>query len=293
MENPGYLGARAAFQSAKTNLIGVPLDDDGFDLTWASTHSPPAKVAFVTPSHQYPLGITMSLRRRLALLEWAHENDSWIIEDDYDSEYRYAGRPLSSLQGLDRHNRVIYIGTFSKTMYPSLRLGYLVVPKPLIQAFITAKAQADQHSPLVDQAVLTDFINEGHFGRHLRRMRSLYAHRQSVLLSAVKKYFSNSPDRLIIQANQAGLHVVGLLPETTYRHVNNKSPNTPIDQIILADVKAAGISTLPLSLYYLHNKPEYPMIKNPLCGFLLGYSGYADSQIMQGVAALKQVLINI
>ena len=292
MENPGYLGARAAFQSAKAHLIGVPLDEEGLDLTWATTHSAPAKVAFVTPSHQYPLGITMSLRRRLALLDWANEHDSWIIEDDYDSEYRYAGRPLSSLQGLDRHDRVIYIGTFSKTMYPSLRLGYLVVPRSLIPAFITAKAQADQHSPLVDQAVLTDFINEGHFGRHLRRMRSLYAHRQSVLLSAVQKQFAKTPDRLTIQANQAGLHVVGVLPESTYAHLvgSTLAKDTPIDQVILASVKAAGISTLPLSLYYLHNQSSYPAIKNPLCGFLLGYSGYSDTQIQHGVATLQRVL---
>lgn len=148
--------------------------------------APDARLAYVTPSHQYPLGVTMSLARRLALLEWAERARAWVLEDDYDSEYRYAGRPLASLQGLDRAGRVCYIGTFSKVMFPSLRLGYLVAPPELAAAFAAARTIVDRHAPTVEQAALADFIIEGHFARHIRRMRALYAERQALLVEAAR-----------------------------------------------------------------------------------------------------------
>src|SRR5262249_4356701 len=148
---------------------------------------PDARLAYVAPSHQYPLGVTLSLPRRLALLDWAQRGDAWVVEDDYDSEFRYTGRPLAALQGLDRTGRVLYLGTFSKVLFPALRLGYLVVPPDLVDAFTAARAATDRQAATLTQAVVTDFIDEGHFLRHLRRMRTLYAERQEVLLRAARR----------------------------------------------------------------------------------------------------------
>src|SRR5204863_3642283 len=163
------------------------LDDEGFDLQKARRRSRNVRLVYVTPSHQYPLGVTMSLARRLSLLEWARERGAFVIEDDYDSEFRYAGRPLAALQGLDRDGRVIYLGTFSKVLFPSLRLGYLIVPPDLSAAFARARAAADRFACTLTQAVVADFIAEGHFARHIRRMRTLYAARQEALVRAVRR----------------------------------------------------------------------------------------------------------
>ena len=161
LEDPGYKGAHAAFAGAGANIVSVPLDAEGLDVAEGIRRAPKASLVYVTPSHQFPLGVTMSLSRRLALLEWAREAGAWIIEDDYDSEFRYAGRPLAALQGLDSDGRVIYMGTFSKVMLPSLRMGYLVLPPDVADAFIAARAVSDRHSPSVDQAALAEFITEG------------------------------------------------------------------------------------------------------------------------------------
>ena len=170
-----YSAARAAFKGAGACLVPVRVDDAGLDISDPAASSSNARVAYVTPSHQYPLGVTMSLSRRLALLDWANRTSAWILEDDYDSEYRYVARPLAALQGLDKSGRVIYIGTFSKVLFPSLRLGYMVVPSDLVEPFARARAGVGWCCPFIDQAVLADFISEGHFTRHIRRMRSIYA----------------------------------------------------------------------------------------------------------------------
>ncbi len=154
--------------------VPVPVDEEGLDVETGTKQEADARLACVTPSHQYPLGATMSLSRRLALLDWAERRDVWVIEDDYDSEYRYNGRPLEAFQGLDTGGRVIYVGTFSKVLFPSLRLGYLVVAPDLVESFTAARELADRHSPLIEQAVLARFMSEGHFARHVRRMRKLY-----------------------------------------------------------------------------------------------------------------------
>ena len=177
MEEPGYLGARAALIASGARLVYVPVDEEGLDIAAGTRLDANARLIYVTPSHQFPLGMTMSLPRRLALLEWASRAGAWVMEDDFDSEYRYEGRPIASLQGLDTDGRVVYIGTFSKFLFPSLRLGYIVAPPALVDAFISARAMVGRHSPSVEQAILTDFIEEGHFGRHIRRMRTLYAER--------------------------------------------------------------------------------------------------------------------
>ena len=201
IEEPGYLGARAALAAAGAKLVPVPVDAEGLDVAAGVALQRAAAMAYVSPSHQYPLGVTMSLSRRLALLEWARAAGAWVLEDDYDSEYRYAGRPLAALQGLDGDGRVIYLGTFSKVMLPSLRLGYLVLPPDLVDAFVAARAIADRHSPSVEQAALADFIVDGQLDRHIRRMRMLYAERQAALVDAAKRELAGVLD---VPASDAG-----------------------------------------------------------------------------------------
>ncbi len=210
IENPCYIEAKNLFAATGANVIPVEINEEGFDAAKIPNSGKNAKLIYVTPSHQYPLGVTMSLARRLALLEWAKNQNSWIIEDDYNSEYRYAGRPLASMQGLDKMGRVIYVGTFSKTIFPSLRLGCAVVPPELVEIFTTARALTDVHSSLAEQAILAEFIAEGHFARHLRRMRKLYEMRQSILVDECKRQLS---DFLEIEKNEAGMHLVGWLHE--------------------------------------------------------------------------------
>ena len=171
IEEPGYFGLHRVLTLAGARLVPVPVDDEGLDVAAAIARSPKPRAVFVTPSHQFPLGVTMSASRRLQLLDWARESGAWIVEDDYDSEYRYGNLPIAALQGLDRDARVIYIGTFTKILFPALRLGYLVLPPDLVYAFTQVRYAMDILSPTFFQAVLADFIREGHFARHIRRMR--------------------------------------------------------------------------------------------------------------------------
>jgi GntR family transcriptional regulator/MocR family aminotransferase len=210
VEDPGYPGARGALIAAGIRLAPVPVDAEGLVVRRGAQRAPRARLVYVTPSHQYPLGVTMSLNRRLALLEWASRSGAWILEDDYDSEYRYSGRPLAALQGLDTVGRVIYAGTFSKVLFPALRLGYLVVPPDLVDAFVAARALADRHSPSVTQAALADFIDAGHFARHVRRTRALYAERQAALVGAVRRTLGGL---LEVTPAEAGMHLLGWLPD--------------------------------------------------------------------------------
>ncbi|MEO8128370.1 MAG: PLP-dependent aminotransferase family protein [Bryobacteraceae bacterium] len=268
LEEPGYLGARAAFRSVGANLIPVPVDGEGLMVEVGIERERRARVAYVTPSHQYPIGATMSLCRRLALLEWAHLSNAWILEDDYDSEYRYAGRPLASLQGLDTQGRVIYLGTFSKVLLPSLRLGYLVVPPDLIDAFTRARGHADGHSPLVEQAALAEFIAEGHFARHIRRMRNLYEERQGYLVSALRLELSG-----ILEAapTEAGMNLIGWLPEGVD------------DRVMALKAAEAGIDATPLSQHALE-----PMKRG---GLLLGYAALTKREITLGARKLAKALL--
>jgi len=267
VEDPCYPGAHNTLLSAGAQVISVSVDKEGFDLADALKRSRNARLVYVTPSHQFPLGVTMSLSRRLALLEWAKRSGAFVIEDDYNSEYRYAGRPLASLQGLDKDGRVIYVGTFSKTIFPSLRLGCHVVPKDLTDAFIAARALVDRHSPLLDQAILADFINEGHFARHIRRMRSLYAERQQVLVEAAQRDLKGL---LEVAPAEAGMHLVGWLPKKT----SDKA----------ASEKAAryGVEAAPLSAYSTNPLPRG--------GLVLGYTAVNAKQIRDGVRRLAQAL---
>ena len=186
MEEPGYPGAHQAFESAGVRMVPVPLDGDGLNLKEGLRRSRRAKGAYLTPSHQYPWGTTMSAARRVEMLQWAARAGAWIIEDDYDSEFRFESRPIGALQGIDTSSSVIYVGTFSKVLFPALRLGYVVVPKDLVAAFSAVRDATDIFSSTLYQAVMADFIREGHFARHLRRMRTLYMERRSALVEAIR-----------------------------------------------------------------------------------------------------------
>ncbi len=210
IEDPCYPGIKAALRGALAQIVPVPVDAEGLNVDAGIAAQQNARLAYISPSHQYPLGVTMSLTRRVKLLQWAQANNSWILEDDYDSEFRYAGYPLASVQGLDRVGRVIYVGTFSKVLFPALRIGYLVVPKRLTAAFHAARAHADRGAPVLEQAVLARFISEGHLARHVRRMRTLYMERQEIFVEMAHKFLG---DLLEVEQTDAGLHLVGWLPD--------------------------------------------------------------------------------
>lgn len=267
MEDPGWQAARSAFLAAGATMVPVPIDDDGLDLEAAQRRHAQARLAHVTPSHQFPLGPTMGLVRRLQLLDWAASSGTWILEDDYDSEFRYAGRPLPALQGLDNAGRVIYTGTFSKVLFPALRLGYLVVPEPLVDAFRAAHALSDRHNPSIDQAVLADFLAEGHFNRHLRRIRAAYGERQQLM---VEQLHMRLPDILEVSPDPAGMHLVTWLPPG-------------VDDVAMAEASAAaGVSAPPLSYY---------SIEAPKRGALmLGYTGATRPRIKFGIQQLETAL---
>jgi len=202
VENPGYLGARELFAASGARVHPVAVDADGLVV---SALPPAARLVYVTPSHQFPSGVSMSLARRLELLEWARGRGAVVVEDDYDSEYRYSGAPLPALQGLSATAGVVYVGTFSNVMFPGLRLGYLVLPPDLVEPFQRAKWLADRHSAQLEQAALTDFIREGHLERHIRRMRRVYTRRREVFLDALTRAFG---DRAAVLGDAAGMHLV-------------------------------------------------------------------------------------
>ncbi len=212
IEEPGYRMAGDVLALAGCRLIPVPVDMEGLDVAAGIALCPKARAAFVTPSHQFPLGVTMSASRRLRLLDWAQNSGSWIIEDDYDSEYRYQSMPIASLQGLDANARVIYIGTFSKVLFPSLRLGYVVIPLDLVDHFRTIRRAMDLGPPSFYQDVVADFMNEGHFARHIRRMRVLYRERRSSLVESIKKELD---DIVEILGDEAGMHLAVKLRNRT------------------------------------------------------------------------------
>src|SRR5947209_7969233 len=208
IEEPGYPGAAVVFHAAGAKICPVPVDEEGLDWERGLRRHSRARLVYVTPAHQFPLGVTMSLRRRLALLEWARRSGTLIFEDDYDSEYRYSARPIPALQGLDPSGVVIFAGSFSAVLFPALRLGYLVVPAEMVDVFAAAESVSTHHPPLLEQAVLCDFISEGHFARHIRRMRELYAERLAVLLDGAREKLSGL---LEISHVEAGLETVGWL----------------------------------------------------------------------------------
>jgi GntR family transcriptional regulator/MocR family aminotransferase len=266
-EDPGHQGARTVFMAAGARLIPVPVDCNGLDVAAAEAQCPRARLAYVSPSHQSPLGVTMSIGRRLALLQWASRANAWVIEDDYCSEFRFSGRPLPALQGLDSNQRVIYVGSFSHLLYPSIRVAYVVAPLDLVDAFIAARANTDRHAASFEQAVLADFMSEGHFARHLRRMGVLYAERQEILVRAARQELEGV---LEVHAGDGGIHVIALLP-----------PGVS-DRRAVERAAAAGVTAQPLSSHYL-GRPRQG-------GLILGYGAITPAQIRSGVRALAGAL---
>jgi GntR family transcriptional regulator/MocR family aminotransferase len=266
-EDPGYFAARGVFEAGGAQLVPVPVDDDGFDVATAIQLAPNARLAYITPSHQNPLCVTMSLPRRRALLQWAETNGGWILEDDNASECRYHGRPLAALQGIDPHGRVMYAGTFSKVMFSALRLGYLVVPPDLVEEFVRARELQDRQSPGVTQAVLTDFMVEGHFSRHLRRMRTVYASRLATLVEAVRRH---ADGLLEIPVLEGGVNRVAWLPEG-------------VSDVEAAEVlRPEGFACPPLS--------EFRIRPGGRSGLVLGFAGMTEEQIDESIRRMAALL---
>jgi GntR family transcriptional regulator/MocR family aminotransferase len=232
VEDPGYHGALGAFAAAELRVTGVPVDADGMSVAAGRVGGPTARLIYVTPSHQFPLGVTMSLSRRLELLAAAADMRAWIVEDDYDSEFRYVSRPLTALQGLDTEGRVLYVGTFNKVMFPALRIGFVIAPPPLVPALAAARQFAGTQQAVLEQMVLTDFIADGHFERHVRRMRAVYAERQQNLIEALRA----ECDGLVTAAPAgSGMHLVGWLPpEADDADVSRRAAARSVDAIPLS-----------------------------------------------------------
>lgn len=266
LEDPGYLGARRALLAAGAQVVPVPVDGSGIDVDAGIARRRSARLAYVSPSHQFPLGVTMSLERRLRLLQWAGEVDAWILEDDYDGEYRYEERPLQALQGLDGDGRVIYLGTFGKVLFPSLRLGYIVLPPPLVAPFIAARATDAGAPPLLEQLVLTDFLRDEHLARHLRRMRLVYRERRDALLEALE---SRCAPHLIPGPAGAGIHLAATLRRGSDRAVSRRAAER-------------GLTAFALSEFAL--EPREPG------GLVLGFAGWSPARIRAAVGLLAGVL---
>jgi GntR family transcriptional regulator/MocR family aminotransferase len=267
VEEPGYPLARAARRARGAELVRVPVDDEGIDVRALGALRSRVRAVCVTPSHQYPLGVSLTAARRLALLEWAAHRDAWIIEDDYDSEYRYVSRPLGALQGMDSHARVVYLGTFSKVLFPSLRVGYMVVPPELRRKFVEARVAFDLFSPTLYQLALVDFLREGHFARHLRRMRSIYQRRRGALLAGLARQCGT---RLIVHNADAGLHVTTLL-----------APRLR-DREVIERMRAHGLTASALSDCY-----SGPARRD---GLLLGFGGFSEHRITRAASVLGETL---
>jgi GntR family transcriptional regulator/MocR family aminotransferase len=267
MEDPGYFGARIAFDNAGARMIAVPVDGDGLSVFAGIRICPDAKGAYVTPAHQFPLGVTMSLERRMALLSWATRAGAFVIEDDYDSEYRFEGPPVPALQSLDNHSCVIFIGSFSKTLFPALRVGYVVLPAPLIDLFLGFRYRTDFRNSSFDQAVLCDFIVDGHLARHLRRMRSLYAERLATLMEGARQHLGGL---LEISNVRAGLYTIGYL--------RNEMTSRQAEKLAAArNIEVLGVDRCTLR----RRDPN---------ALLLGFGGFDELAIRQGLTRLAKAL---
>ncbi len=267
VEEPCYWGARSVLQSAGLELESIPVDSEGLNPRELSPAAPP-RLAVVTPSHQYPLGMVMSLARRRTLLEYARQHGVWILEDDYDSEFRYGSHPLASLQGLDQAGRVIYIGSLGKILFPGLRIGYMVAPEHLVDTFRTGVAELYREGQLMHQAVLAEFIMDGYLTSHVRRMRALYGERRQILIDAIHSRFG---DTLPVMGDEAGLHLVLGLPEGTN------------DRAVTSAAFEAGVVVRPLSTYYSQESAAQS-------GLLLGYACVPHERIGPAFDTLAKVI---
>ncbi|MBX4997422.1 MocR-like pyridoxine biosynthesis transcription factor PdxR [Rhizobium lentis] len=265
-EDPAYPGLTAVLDDLGVRTHRLPVDAQGMNVEHGLELCPAARAAFVTPSHQYPIGMPLSMARRNALIAWADKNRAWIVEDDYDSELRYAGHPFPSMQGL-RPSRVIYLGTFSKVLFPSLRLGYVIAPLPLAEAFAGARAILDRHSPISEQHVLAAYIREGYFEAHIRRIRGLYAERRAILLAALERAL---PQGCHVQPSDQGMHILLWLPQEAD------------DVRLAANALSAGLAVRAISPMYAA-QPARP-------GLMLGFGGFPPEQLQAAVSELARLL---
>jgi GntR family transcriptional regulator / MocR family aminotransferase len=267
LEDPGYFGAARAIRNTGAKIIPVPVDAEGMDIAKGRQLSPNAKLAYVTPAHQFPLGSTMSLERRIALLRWASSTGATIIEDDYDSEFRFTGVPIPALQGLDESGSVIFIGGFNKVLFPSLRLGYMVIPDRHMEKVLRLRFETDLWANTINQAVLAEFMTEGHLGRHVRRMRETYGERLAALHTSAEKHLG---DALRLSGIQAGLNTAAFY-------------KAPIDSIDFEREAARnGLDASGLDRYTLR--------KQKIRGLLLGFGAFEPRVIDQGMQKLAALL---
>ena len=267
-EEPGYFFARDALATAGGRVIPTPVDSEGLDVAAAANRAPRARFVYVTPAHQAPLGISLTLPRRLALLSWAARSKAWIIEDDYDSEFRYGSRPLPALKSLDEAGRVLYVGTFSKVLLPGLRLGYLVVPETEVDRVSRVRQLLYGGQPVLMQTVVADFMSEGHFGRHIKRMRTLYEERRASLANALANVFA---DRLTLQLQAGGMHLIA------------RGPNLKNDRDLVARAKAHGLAPAALSPWYAN--PE-----RSESGLLLSFTNITSANALKAATRLRRAM---
>lgn len=267
MEDPGYPGARGAFEFVDAVPVCVPVDAEGLDVRAGERRAPNARAAFVTPSRQLPLGVRMSLERRRLLLHWARRARAWIIEDDRNSEFRYASRPITALQGLDADGCVVYMGTFSKVMFPALRLGYLVVPDALCDAFAATRHFADLHQSYIEQAAMVVFMRDGHFERHVRQVRNTYHERQLHLVAEARRYLGG---RVTVERADAGMELIAWLGDAD-------------DDVLLTQrIRAEGVEVTPLTPIAIE-RPLRP-------GLILGYAGLGAREISEGIQSMARAI---
>ncbi|TAJ02257.1 PLP-dependent aminotransferase family protein [Pectobacterium versatile] len=271
LEDPVYHGARKAFEAAGLACVPIPLDADGLQidhlLEASNAHSVPTKAVFLTPSHQFPTGATLTLDRRLAVIEWAWQQQSWIIEDDYDSEFHYAGKPTACVQGLDPHDRTIYIGTFTKSLFPGLRIGYMVLPPQLVAPMTVARTLMDGHSAPIPQLTLARFIEGGHFGAHVRTMRTVYAERRDALARLVRQHLA---DFVEPRVPAGGMQMPCIFTRDISEHDAVES------------ARRAGIDLLGLTALYASGQHK--------AGFLMGFAAHAPHELEAAVKTLAKVL---
>lgn len=272
-ENPGYRMARHCFTATGASLLPIPVDAQGLDTRHLPTDGR-TRLAYVTPSHQFPLGGVLPIGRRQALLRWASGQDVWVIEDDYDGEFRYGQHPIDALQSIDTDGRVIYVGTFSKALSPQIRLGYMVLPQALVQVFAQAKRLTDRHAPMLDQQVLAALIDSGHYERHVRRMRREHERRRAALLQAIAQHL---PQDVRVDGAAAGLHVVLWLPFL---------PSQKTGQL-MALARRHAVGAYPVSPLFAPDAPQYVP---PFVGLILGYASLTPEQIREGIVRLAQAV---
>lgn len=268
LEEPQYEGAREAFSLAGARIVAVPVDQDGLQVGKLPARSSQCRAVYVTPSHQFPTGAVLSADRRRKLLEWARMQDCFIVEDDYDGELRYDIRPIEAIKGRDADDKVIYVGTMSKVLFPSLRLGYLVSPRPLIKSLVAAKHVCDRQTPMLLQSSLSDFLAQGHFNRHLVRARRLCARRRAALLRAIDEHLGT---RVTVEGANAGIHVMMWLEGC----VADEVPD------LVAKASEVGVGIYPISPYFIHAPQR--------AGFLLGYASMEEDMIHEGIKRLAQI----